>query len=76
MKFSEHLNFITFSTFKRRSKMFVWLCGKECHLLRRGGQTNQLETVLTELPNVKNEQLLFVIDFEPCQRCSDWRKLL
>jgi hypothetical protein len=40
--------------------------GKECQLLmRRGGQTKQLEMPVTVLPNVKNEQLLFVtLDFQ------------
>jgi hypothetical protein len=51
--------------------------GKECQLLRRGGQTKQLEMPVTMLPNVKNEQLLFVtLGFKPCKRCSDCRKLL
>jgi hypothetical protein len=50
---------------------------KECQLLRRGGQTKQLEMPVTMLPNVKNEQLLFVtLDFKPCKRCSDCRKVL
>jgi hypothetical protein len=34
--------------------------GNECQLLGRGGQTKQLEMLMTVLPNVKNEQLLFV----------------
>jgi hypothetical protein len=46
-------------------------------LLRSGGQTKQLEIPVTVLPNVKKEQLLFVaLDFKPCKRCSDCRKLL
>jgi len=37
----------------------------------------QLEMPITVLPNVKNEQLLFVtLDFKPCMRCSGCRKLL
>jgi hypothetical protein len=32
---------------------------------------------VTVLPNVMNEQLLFVgPEFKPCKRCNDWRKLL
>jgi hypothetical protein len=33
--------------------------GKECQLLRRGGQTKQLEMPVTVLPNFKNEELLY-----------------
>jgi hypothetical protein len=51
--------------------------GKERQLLKSGGQTKQLEMPVTVLPNVINEQLLFVaLDFKPCKRCSDCRKLL
>jgi hypothetical protein len=31
---------------------------------------------VTVLPNVKNEQLLFLMDFKPCKGFSDWKKLL
>jgi hypothetical protein len=37
--------------------------GKECQLLRRGGQTKQLEMPVTVLPNVQNEQMLFVMPY-------------
>jgi hypothetical protein len=50
---------------------------KERQLLRRGGQTKRLEMPVTVLPNVKNEQLLFaMLDFRPCKRCNDQRKLI
>jgi hypothetical protein len=49
--------------------------GKECRLLRSGGQTKQPEIPVTVLPHVKNEQLPFVtLEFKPCKRCSDWKK--
>jgi len=43
---------------------------KECQLLRCGRQTKQqLDMLVIMLPNVKNEQLSFVIlDFKPCKR--------
>jgi hypothetical protein len=40
----------------------ICMCnGKECQFLRCGVQTKQLEMPLTVLPNVNNEQLLFVM---------------
>jgi hypothetical protein len=43
--------------------------GKERQLLRRDGQTKPLEMSVTVLPNIKDEQLLFVtLDFRPCKR--------
>jgi hypothetical protein len=42
--------------------------GKECQLLRCSEQGKQLKMQVTILPNVKNEQLLFVtLDFKSCK---------
>jgi hypothetical protein len=50
---------------KKRVIKYIW-SGMECQLLRICGQTKQLEIQVTLLPNVKNEQLLFVtLDFKP-----------
>jgi hypothetical protein len=46
-------------------------------MLRRCGQTQQLEKPVTALPNVTKELPLSVtMDFTPCKRCTDRRKLL
>jgi len=40
-------------------------------------QTKRLEMQVTLLPNLKNEQLLLVVmDFQPCKKFGDWRKLV
>jgi hypothetical protein len=41
--------------------------GEDYQLLRRSGQTKQLEMLVTLLPHIKNEQLLCLADFKPCQ---------
>jgi len=53
----------------------------ECQLLRRCGQTKELEIPVTVLPYVKNElssvYLPFVtLDFKLCERRNDWGKHL
>jgi hypothetical protein len=46
--------------------------GKECQLLKRGGQTNRLEMLVHILPNVNNEPLMLVtLDFKWFKKCSD-----
>jgi len=46
--------------------------GKECQLLKSGGQTKEFKIPVTVLPNIKNEHLLFVtLDFKPCKRYKE-----
>jgi len=48
-----------------------------CELLGCGSQAKKLEMLVHMLPDVKNEQLLFVmLDFKSCKRCSDLKLLI
>jgi len=80
LSFCNHAQFSITTRIASNKKFYVGLqmymqC-KECRLLIHSGHTKWLEMLVTVLPNVMNEHLLFVIVFKLCKRCSVWRKLV